>query len=226
MPTFAKQPPYPWTQLTTSDGAFVVDRDQRIVWWSPSAERILGHRSGDVTGKPCYELVGGRDALNYRFCRRDCPVMTNARRGRPTPDYDLLCTNAAGEARWLNVSVAIPRQRRNDFQLLHLFRDVTHRRTLEEFARKTSTAFRQLLNEEKVKLADEVFPNSTPLPSLSRRESEVLRLLVAGMSTRQMADALVLRPVTVRNHIARLLTKLGVENRLQAVVYGSKRHLI
>ena len=54
----------------------------------------------------------------------------------------------------------------------------------------------------------------------------MLRLLAAGVSTQQIAETLDVRPVTARNHISRLLTKLGVENRLQAVVYASRHRLI
>ncbi len=69
-------------------------------------------------------------------------------------------------------------------------------------------------------------PSLAWMPKLSRREMQVLRILASGMGTRQIAEALSLRPFTVRNHISRLITKLGVENRLQAVVYASQHHLI
>ena len=215
-----------WQDLVTHDGLFAVDSQQRIVYWSASAQRLLGSIAEDVVGKRCYEVVGGRDSRNYRFCRRNCPVMMNARRGRPTPDYDILCILPSGEEKWLNASVIIPKRTRGDFQVLHLVRDVTRRRLIEEFARKAGAAFRQLINEEKVDLRAEVDTNPTPLPKLSRRELEVLRLLAAGMNTQQIANTLALRPVTARNHVTRLLTKLGVGSRLQAVVYASERRLI
>ncbi|MBI2165578.1 MAG: PAS domain-containing protein [Chloroflexi bacterium] len=214
-----------WEDLVTHDGVFAIDSLQRITYWSASAERLLGYRPKDVIGKLCYEVVGGRDSRNYRFCRRNCPVMANARRGRPTPDYDILCVLPTSQERWLNVSVAIPKRPRAEFRVIHLFRDVSQRRRTEEFARKVSSGLRHLL-EENAPSQREVSLSPTPLPKLARRELEVLRLLATGMSTRQIADTLGLRPVTARNHITRLLTKLGVENRLQAVVYASERRLI
>ncbi|MBI4299319.1 MAG: PAS and helix-turn-helix domain-containing protein [Chloroflexi bacterium] len=212
--------------LVTHDGVFAVDSEQRIVYWSEGAERITGYPPGDVNGRLCYEVLGGRDTRNNRLCRPNCPVMEKARRGRPSPNYDILSTDASGEEKWLNVSVAIPGKGRNGFQVLHLFRDVTRRRRIEEFARRAASAVRHLLDKDGVNLAEEVNLSLTPLPKLSRRESEVLRLLATGMSTAQIADTLSVQPVTARNHITRLLTKLGMKNRLQAVVYASRHRLI
>lgn len=72
----------------------------------------------------------------------------------------------------------------------------------------------------------EADPSSTPVPQLSRRELEVLRLLACGTKTAQIAESLGISPITARNHITNLLSKLGAENRLQAVLYASQRRLI
>jgi len=213
--------------VVTHDGVFAVDAQQRIVHWNSSAERILGLRAEDVLGKACYELIGGKDSRNYRFCRRNCPVMVNAKRGRSTPDHDILCSTPTTDQKWLNMSVAIPKANHNDLWVFHLFRDVTDRRRTEEFARKAAGALRDLLNRENGEwVEDEVETSPTPFIKLSRRELEVLRLLATGVSTKEIANTLAIQPVTARNHITRILTKLGVENRLQAVVYASERRLI
>jgi DNA-binding NarL/FixJ family response regulator len=62
-------------------------------------------------------------------------------------------------------------------------------------------------------------PDDTPtaLPHLTPRQTEVLRLLEHGRSTKQIAAELHLSPETVRNHIRRLLKALGVNSRLEAV---------
>jgi PAS domain S-box-containing protein len=56
-----------------------------------------------------------------------------------------------------------------------------------------------------------------PLPHLTPRQVEVLRLLQQGHSTRQIAAELHLTTETVRNHIRRLFRALGVHSRLEAV---------
>lgn len=61
-------------------------------------------------------------------------------------------------------------------------------------------------------------PGEKSLPELSRRENEVLRLVARGMTNAEIAAELFISPITVRNHVSAILTKLGVTNRTQAVV--------
>ena len=58
---------------------------------------------------------------------------------------------------------------------------------------------------------------TAPLPHLTPRQVEVLRLLERGRSTKQIAAELHLSTETVRNHIRRLFQALGVHSRLEAV---------
>ena len=54
-------------------------------------------------------------------------------------------------------------------------------------------------------------------PSLTGREEEVLRLVAAGLSNRQIAERLGLRPQTVKNHVSRVFEKLDVHSRLELI---------
>ncbi|MFW6694131.1 response regulator [Streptomyces sp. MAR4 CNX-425] len=67
-------------------------------------------------------------------------------------------------------------------------------------------------------------PENEVLAALSPRELDVLELIGEGLTNRQIGQRLYLSEKTVKNHISRLLAKLGVERRIQAAVLASKAH--
>lgn len=54
---------------------------------------------------------------------------------------------------------------------------------------------------------------------LSRREREVVQLLVAGLGNKQIARALFMQPNTVKNHLTSIYRVMGVRNRTEAAVH-------
>ncbi|MGW0081092.1 response regulator [Streptomyces sp. NPDC003393] len=60
------------------------------------------------------------------------------------------------------------------------------------------------------------------LPGLTEREREILDLIGEGLTNRQIGRRLYLAEKTVKNHISRLLAKLGVERRVQAAVIATQ----
>jgi PAS domain S-box-containing protein len=73
-----------------------------------------------------------------------------------------------------------------------------------------------------------IAPADIKLPerNLTPREQQVLRLLVLGRSTEQMAEAMGVTPATVRNHVKRLLRALGVHSRIEAVALARRESLV
>jgi predicted ATPase/DNA-binding CsgD family transcriptional regulator len=68
--------------------------------------------------------------------------------------------------------------------------------------------------------------HARPLPAgLSEREVEVLRLIVAGKSNRQIADELILSERTVANHLAHIFNKTGTDNRAAAAAFAIRHGL-
>lgn len=72
--------------------------------------------------------------------------------------------------------------------------------------------------------------SAPPVPkrmaSLTRRELQVLRMLADGRSQQQIAGDLVISPKTVATHIERVLEKLGVRSRSQAIALAYRENLV
>ncbi|HET6918048.1 MAG TPA: response regulator transcription factor [Jiangellaceae bacterium] len=64
------------------------------------------------------------------------------------------------------------------------------------------------------------FADKTKLDALTPREREVLALIARGLSNREIAAALVVEESTIRTHVKRILSKLDLRDRIQAVIFA------
>jgi DNA-binding NarL/FixJ family response regulator len=84
------------------------------------------------------------------------------------------------------------------------------RRLIQEFARQPGTPA----------------PPAAPLGTLTQREREVLALIGGGLSNGEIAARLYISQATVKTHVKRILMKLGLRDRIQAVVLAYEAGLV
>ena len=212
----------------TSDGAYIVNDSQRIIAWNSAAERLLGFQAREVIGVSCYQILGGRSEGDCQVCKQGCLPITELRRGQMVPTFNARVRSTGGRPRWVNmtiigVSVATDHA---DLPLvvIHLFRDVETQHQAEVFAHDVATWARQM--EQRTGESRDGDTLGTPTVVLSQRELQVLSLLCQGASTEGIAASLVIGRPTARNHIQRILHKLGVHSRLEAVKYARDHRLM
>jgi DNA-binding NarL/FixJ family response regulator len=90
----------------------------------------------------------------------------------------------------------------------------------------TPTVTRQLLDRVARRLPAPVGCGPQELDELTEREREVLELLARGMSNAEIAEALIVGEATVKTHVSNVLMKLGLRDRVQAVVLAYEIGLV
>jgi DNA-binding NarL/FixJ family response regulator len=83
------------------------------------------------------------------------------------------------------------------------------RRLIREFAARTRGA-----------------PPLPPLDALTEREREVMALVAEGMTNDEIAERLVVSPLTAKTHVSRAMVKLGARDRIQLVVFAYQSGLV
>ncbi|MBI4201275.1 MAG: PAS domain S-box protein [Chloroflexi bacterium] len=210
----------------TPDGVFAVDESHQIVLWNGGAQRILGYSSDEVLGRPCHEVIAGRDAEGNPVCQLGCADLLLARAGMLIPSRDTLTMTKDGKEVWVNVTnIPVPSEFGGLSTVLHIFREVTARKHMEQLVERLSVFMEQLAASQ---IAQPILFRDPPPPRdlLSSRERQVLRLLANGANAATIGAALTITPSTARKHIQNLLKKLKVHSSLEAVVYASKHQLL
>lgn len=176
-------------ELRSGDAVFRTDGENLIRDWNAGCERVTGIPAAEAEGRLCWEVIAGRDAEGGTVCHAGCSVVRLAHEGWPVNCTDLHMRTRFGPKR-ISISTIVLRDD-SETMVLHPLRETPE--------------------------GPSVTTNGDPRPCLTRRQREILYLLVEGIRVRQIATRLTLSETTVRNHIRAILRELGAHSQLEAV---------
>lgn len=189
--------------------AFVADVDGTITEWNPAVAELLGVTARSAVGRRCYDVVRGRRPDGEPICRSGCPFLAGLAEDRGAGPFDMDVTprrrgsGGPPQQRLVEIRhVALHPEAGGNPVMLHLLHDVTLPRRRERAGRR-------------IEAIDDGGPISA---RLTKRETDVFRLMAAGLSAREIADRLGIRHGTARNHVQQILEKLGARSRVDAIL--------
>lgn len=191
--------------IRTSLAAFAVNRKGRIVVWNKAAVTAFGFPKSNALGQRCWELLSGRDIFGNPFCCKGCPIHAAAFNNVPINRFKMNFTTAIQGHKQFVVNTLMLCNGSDKNAFVHLCRP--------ELEASESVTPRQPYSNSQEK-------------SLTPREIEVLALLHKGMTISEIADAMSVSLLTVRNHCQHIFLKLRVHSRFEAVAVGRKLKLI
>lgn len=208
------------------DGSFAIDSNQRIIYWDPGCEELLGYSEQWVLGRPCCDVLNwNKPTSDHSFCQRNCYVSNMCNGGVDgKKSFMVKAKDKNGDSLSLSVNIIlVPATCKNNWHVMHLlhraaFPDVLT--AMENTTRKSSSRQSSIsFNADRIN-ADKNASRLTP------REVEVLSLLSEGISGATIAKRLNISNTTVRNHVQHIQSKLGVHSKTEAVAYAYRHNFL
>jgi PAS domain S-box-containing protein len=206
----------------TADAAFAVDAAGRTSAWNNAAAELFGVSEAEAIGVKCHQMLQCSDE-NGVVCSEHCVIEFAAQGNFPRMNFDLRVHTKTGKL-WCNFSTFLANDASGARHAVHIVRPCEMRKRLE-----------QALSEF-VRMQASPAPNGVPRISstpaqdinvpLTARETEVLKRLAKGNSTRTIANQLNISSATVNNHIKHILTKLDAHTRLEAIRHAESAGMI
>jgi DNA-binding CsgD family transcriptional regulator len=197
----------------TGDAMVALDADLHVVGWNAAAEQLLGYPAAEAMGRLCYDVLGWEDPCGNTVCSGTCPSANPASPDEVQPTREVIGHTAAGSAMWMTVStITPPPELRDRCRVVHLIREVAF-----------PPALIRILGSQTASSPGTDDTSGRLLDRLTAREREVLDLLCEGCDGAAIAERLYLSGTTVRNHVQRILAKLEVHSRVEAVALALRQ---
>jgi DNA-binding CsgD family transcriptional regulator len=206
----------------SDEAVFAFDGNDLIILWNKACERLLGRPAYQVLGRRCYDVLCGRDVHGNRYCGASCPITTQARTHPEEELHSFLLdvpVPGGGTRRIAATPFAISGGHPSLATIVHVLRSPDS---------QASALERELADAVENGPSSGASPRTSAgnVATLTDREQEILRKMAQGLTTGAIAVELFISPVTVRNHVARILSKLDVHTKLAAVAFAYQHGLI
>ena len=208
----------------TADPAFAIDSVGLISVWNCAAGELFGFTATEAIGRPCYEILKGTDEGGVT-CSDHCYIQQALASKKIVRNFDLRIETKEGR-RWSNISILMVTDSRTQSRhAIHVIHPREIRKRLELLVRDFLVTETDLSPEMAARLLASTRLQTSTDATLTAREIEILRFLAQGLTTKGIADQLSISIKTVSNHIGKILAKLGVHTRLEAVRRGQQARL-
>jgi PAS domain S-box-containing protein len=205
------------------DAMFAIDGDQRVIFWNQACEDLTGVSAAHAIGSACHETLQGHDPSGRSYCRANCPLSQLAKGGPPPSNFSMRIPARDGGKIQLNVgTMLMPSPVEREWMVVHVMRRGHCNSSAGTIDRDDLN--RNDTSKTKQKIRNQHAAHSLGL--LSEREREILCLLTHGLATDAISSQLHISMATVRNHIQRLMAKLNVHSRVEAVNCAHRHHLV
>lgn len=196
------------------DAMFAIDGKQKVTFWNQACEELTGIPAATALGGSCHEILQGHEPSGRPLCKANCPVGQLAKGGPSPSAFSMRISSGKREKIQINVgTMLIPSPVDREWMVVHVMR---------RGHCKSSTA----VPARDEPLQGPARHSSRGLCLLTEREREILCLLTRGLATDAISSQLHISMTTVRNHIQRLMAKLNVHSRIEAVTCAHQNHLV
>src|SRR3972149_6109781 len=200
---------------SAGDPAFAVDGLGLIVAWNSAAGALFGVKAEETMGNPSRQIVQGADECGL-VCSDVCTVLPAARKRRPISNYDLQIETRQGR-QWCSVSVLVAQEAESTSPYcIHIVRPTDIPKRLALLLRDFIVTETGLPPKSDRRLGS-LRHIPTGEAELTKRQGEILRLLVKGAPTASTAAELHISRTTVNNHVQQILHRLNAHTRLEAI---------
>lgn len=210
---------FPNLMLHSVDGVFGIGAGQTVLFWNRACESITGIPASKAVGSSCHEVLKGQDPTGRPLCKCDCPLSSLSKEGGLPPSLmPMRITHQDGKKLQLCVgTMLMPSPVGREWAVVHVMRRSRDANAADFFGCGVS---QQPDTSHARREAD-----GHAAAMLTSRERDVLRLLAEGGGAETISVALHISVSTVRNHIQRLMGKLNVHSRHEAVAYAHRHSL-